>query len=157
MSRHGRTIGMIVAVFAVTGVGLGALGFLATNWATTLFLVNAQGETAVQFGPVFVALAAFFGVVLAFFVGPVLAAVLGMLMGSKQRDPAQASIATGAGALVGFLVLGLLVAPGLLLGIGAESSAPFGLGGFVVRLGIASIPTALVGATAGALGVVAAD
>lgn len=78
-------------------------------------------------------------------------------MGSKQRDPAQAAVATGAGSLVGFFVLGVLVVPGILLGIGAGSSAPFGVGGFLLRLGIGSIPTALVGAIGGVLGVMAAD
>lgn len=157
MNRYGRTIGMIVAVFVVTGLGLGALGFLATNWATTIFLVHAQGETAVRFGPVFVALSAFLGVVLALFAGPVLATVLGVLMGSKLRDPAQAALATGAGSLVGFLLLGILLVPGILLGIGSGASAPFDIGGFFLRLGIGSIPTGVVGAIGGVLGVMAAD
>lgn len=157
MNRQGRAIGTMAAVFALTGLGLAGAGFVATDWATTLFLVNAQGETATRFGPVFVALVAFMTAVLTFFVGPVLAAVLGVLLGSKQRDPMQAATATGGGALVGFLLMGVFVVPGVLLGIGAGAAAPYGFGGFVVRLAFAAIPTMLVGAVAGVVGVSLAD
>lgn len=157
MNRQGRAIGLMVAVFGLTGLGLGGVAYVAADWATTIFLLNAQGETAVRLGPVFVALVAFMVAVLAMFVGPLLAVILGVLFGSKQRDPTQAAISTGGGAFFGFLVMGVFVLPGILLGIGAGGSAPFGSSGYLVRLAVASVPTALVGAVAGALGVVVAD
>lgn len=153
MNRQGRSIGMIVAVFALTGVGLACIGYVATDWATTLFLVNAQGETATRLGPVFVALVAFLTAVLAFVVGPVLAAVLGVLFGSEHRHPLRAATSTGAGAFIGYLISGLLVVAGVLLGVGAGASAPFGIGGYLLQLFITAIPTAAVGAVAGVLGV----
>lgn len=153
MNRQGRSIGMIVAVFALAGVGLASIGYVATDWATTLFLVNAQGETATRLGPVFVALVVFLTAVLAFAVGPVLAAVLGVLFGSEHRHSSQAAISTGAGAFIGYLVSGLLAIAGILLGIGAGGSAPFGIGGYLLQLFITAIPTAVVGAVAGVLGV----
>lgn len=157
MSRQGRAVAAITAVFGLTGLGVGVLAYVATDWATTLFLVRAQGETAVRFGPVFVALVSFLVATLALLAGPVLAAVLGILFGSKHRDVTTAATTTGAGSLVGFLVMGLLVLPGVLLGVGAGASAPFGVGGYVVRLAIGAVPTAVVGAVAGAIGVRLAD
>lgn len=157
MSSLGRAVGVITAVFAVTGIGLGATGYVATNWATTIFLVNAQGETAVRLGPVFVALVSFIVAVLGFFVGSVLAAVLGVLVGSQFRVPTRAALATGLGGFVGAIVLGLLVLPGVYLGIGAGSSTPFGVTAYLLRLVGAAIPAALVGALAGVIGVTLGD
>lgn len=155
MNRQGRAVGLIVAVFGLTGLALGVLAYVTTDWATTLFLVNARGETARQFGPVFVALVSFLVVTLALFVGPVLAAILGILFGSKHRDAVAAATTTGAGSLGGFLLMALLVLPGVLLGAGA--SVPFGIVGFLFRSVVAAIPTTVVGAAAGVLGVLLAD
>jgi len=155
MNRQGRTVGLIVAVFGLTGLALGVLAYVTTDWATTLFLVTARGETARQFGPVFVALVAFLVVTLALFVGPVLAAILGILFGSKHRETVPAATTTGAGSFAGFLLLALLVLPGVLLGAG--TNVPFGIVGFLLRAVVAAIPTTLVGVATGVLGVVLVD
>lgn len=153
MSRQGRAIGMITAVFAVTGLGLAAIGFVATDWATTIFLVNAQGETATRFGPVFLALVVFLTTITGFVVGPVLAAVLGVLFGSEHRDSTRAATATGVGTFLGYLVMGFLAFSGIILGVGAGASAPFGIGSFLLKLVVTAIPTTVVGILGGVLGV----
>lgn len=148
---------MFVVVFALVGVGLAVVGFAATNWATTLFLLGAQGETAARFGPVFVALLAFVLAVVVFVTGPVLAVLLGILFGSRLRTTGPAAGVTAAGSFLGVLAMGALALPGVLAGVGGGASAPFGLPALGLHLLLTAVTSAAVGGLAGAVGVRLAD
>lgn len=152
MSTRARSIGFIAAVFAVVGVGVGAVGYVGADWATGIFYLQASGDTAAQFGPIFVALVAFQIALLAFVLGPLLAGVLGVLVGSQQHVRREAVTTTAGGAFVGFVLLGVIAVPVASAGIGGGVESPFSVGGFAVRLVAAAIPTTVVGALAGVVG-----
>jgi hypothetical protein len=145
MTSTSRTAALLVGVFAVVGLALGIVGYVAVSWAQTRFVAAAAGNAPGEFGPVFVGLVFFQTVVTDLALGTVLAALLGTLAGSRFRDPRRAAATTGAGTGVGCL---------LLAGLGVGLT---GLAGVdqAVGLGPALGPiaaTALVGGGAGAAG-----
>lgn len=153
MSREADAVSGIVAVFAAIGLGMGLTGFAGMGWAQSQFLVAAGGETARQFGPVFVALVYFQNANTAFFVGPVVAVLAGVLFGSRLRSgPTAAAVAAGS-SLLGFYVMAFLTVLVMALALGGPGgSQAFGLGQAVGPILTAGVPTAVVGGVAGYLG-----
>lgn len=153
MSRPAEDLAGIVVVFATVGLGMGLTGYNAMAWAQTQFLTAAGGGTAERFGPVFVALVYFQSANVALFLGPVVAALSGLLFGSRMRDRRTAAAVGGGGALAGFYVMALttvLVASLALSGEGASQA--FGLGQAVGPVAVAGLPAAVAGAIGGYVG-----
>lgn len=153
MARATDNLAGIVAVFGTVGLGLGLTGYNTMAWAQSQFLTAAGGETAQQFGPIFVALVYFQGANVAFFLGPVVATLAGLLFGTRMRDRRTAAAVAGAGSLAGFYVMALvtiLLSSLALSGPGASQS--FGLLQALVPVLLAGIPTAIAGAIAGYVG-----
>ena len=147
-----RQAGLIVATFALVGVALGVLGFVAGDWARTQFVTAASGATPETFGPVFLALSIFQTTVTVLFVGPVLAAVLGLLSGSRFADPSAAAGVAAGGALVGFFCMAGLGLLGLSALSGPGTAQVYSLRAALGPLLLSGAVTTATGAGAGALG-----
>ena len=146
-----RQIGLIVATFATVGVALAVVGFVAVDWARTQFVVAATGTDPATFGPVFVAVSTFQTTVTLFFAGPVLAAALGLLSGSRFVAPTAAAGVAAAGTLAGFFLMAGVGLVGLSVPSGAGTGQTYALGQAVGPL-LLSVATAATGGVAGALG-----
>lgn len=147
-----RQAGLIVAVFSLVGAALGVVGFVAGDWARTQFVTAATGAQPATFGPVFLALSVFQTTVTLLATGPVLAAVLGLLSGSRFTDPSAAAGVAAGGALVGFFCMAGLGLLGLSALSGPGTGQVYSLRGAVGPLLIAGAVTTAIGGVAGALG-----
>jgi hypothetical protein len=148
----GRQVGLVVGTFAAVGVALGLVGFVAVDWARTQFVAAATGADPATFGPVFVALAAFQTTVTLFFAGPVVAAALGVLSGSRFADARRAAGVGGGGALVGFFLMAGLGLVGLSLPSGTGTEQTYALEAALGPLLLSGVATAASGGVAGVLG-----
>lgn len=148
MTSTTRVGGLIVGTFAAVGVGLAVVTWTAGSWGQVLFLSGAGGETT-RFGPVFLALVAFQTTVSSLLLGPALGALLGTLAGSRFARLGRATVVSGAGALVGTVVMGLPVAV-LATTTGGPQAYP--LGAAVAPIGVAAVAAGAVGAAGGAVG-----
>ncbi|WP_248897336.1 hypothetical protein [Haloplanus halobius] len=147
--RHGA---LIVGTFAVVGAALGVVGFVTAGWARTQFVTGATGTAPATFGPVFVALSVFQTTVTLFLAGPVVAALLGLLSGSRFADEATAGSVAAGGTLLGFCCMAGLGILGLSALSGAGTEQTYALGSAVGPLLLASVATAATGGVAGVLG-----
>lgn len=147
-----RQAGLIVATFALVGAALGVVGFVAGDWARTQFVTGATGSAPETFGPVFLALSVFQTTVTLLFAGPVLAAVLGLLSGSRFADPSAAAGVAAGGALVGFFCMAGFGLLGLSTLSGPGTEQLYSLRGAVTPLLLTGAATTAVGGVAGALG-----
>ena len=147
-----RQAGLIVATFALVGVALGVVGFVAGDWARTQFVTAASGSQPATFGPVFLALSVFQTTVTLLFTGPVLAAVLGLLSGSRFADPSAAAGVAAGGALVGFFCMAGLGLLGLSALSGPGTEQLYSLRAALGPLLLTGVVTMAVGGGAGALG-----
>jgi hypothetical protein len=134
------------------GVALGVVGFVGADWARTQFVTAATGTDPTAFGPVFVALSVLQTTVTLFFAGPVLAATLGLLSGSRFTDAGRAGIVGAGGSLVGFFVLAGAGLAGVALVSGAGSGQTYPLAGALGPLLFAGVATAAAGGLSGLLG-----
>ncbi|WP_418286555.1 hypothetical protein [Halorubrum sp. DTA46] len=143
--------GLIAAVFAVVGVGVGLSGAVATGWAETALATAATGETA-RFGPVFVA-QSYLTVTAAALVGaPILAGVLGVLVGSRSYDASEAAATSGVGAGIGALIYGLAVVVLIVASQGAAATQAYGITDALGSIATITLVAAVVGAATGVLG-----
>lgn len=143
--------GLIAAVFAVVGVGVGLSGAVATGWAETALATAATGETA-RFGPVFVA-QSYLAVTAAALVGaPVIAGVLGVLVGSRSYTAGEGAVTCGLGAGLGALVYGLVVVVLVVASQGGAATQAYGVTDALGSIATTSAVAAVVGAVAGVLG-----
>ncbi|MFB6195553.1 MAG: hypothetical protein ABEI80_05240 [Haloplanus sp.] len=147
-----RQGGLIVATFAVVGAALGVVGFVTADWARTQFVTAATGSTPETFGPVFLALSVFQTTVTLLFAGPVVAAMLGLLSGSRFPDGATAGGVAAGGALVGFFVMSGLGLAGLSLLTGTGTRQTYALGSAAGPLLLTGVVTAVTGGAAGVMG-----
>lgn len=152
MAREVDTLAGIIAVFGTVGLGTGLTGYNTMAWAQSQFL-TAAGGSAREFGPIFVALVYFQGANVAFFLGPVVATLAGLLFGTRMRDRRTAAAVAGGGALVGFYLMALLTVLLSSLALSAQgASQSFGLLQALVPIVLAGIPTAIAGTIAGYVG-----
>jgi len=147
-----RQAGLIVGVFALVGVALGVVGFVAGDWARTQFVTAAGGSALETFGPVFLALSVFQTTVTILVTGPVLAAVLGLLSGSRFTDPSAAAGVAAGGALVGFFCMAGVGLLGLSALSGPGTAQIYALRTALGPLLLVGAVTTAVGGGAGALG-----
>lgn len=152
MAAAGRVFGLVVAVFGVLGIALGASGYLAVDWARTQFLVAAGGTTPSQFGPVFVALVALQTTVSQFLVGTAVAGLVGTMAGSRFPDARTAGLVAGGGSLVGFYLMAALAVLPVTLAGGPGTEQVYGLGQAVGPLLLAGVPAAVAGGIGGVVG-----
>ncbi|MFB6302589.1 MAG: hypothetical protein ABEH78_06990 [Haloferacaceae archaeon] len=152
MPATGRVLGLIVGVFAVLGVALGASGYLAMEWAREQFVVAAGGTTPGQFGPVFVALVAFQTTVSQFLIGTAVAAVVGVMAGSRFAVPRTAGLVAAAGSLTGFYLMGLIAVLCLSLVGGPGTGQVYSVGQAFGPLAMGGVPAAVAGGAGGVAG-----
>lgn len=152
MASAGRVFGLVVAVFAVLGVGLGASGYLAVDWARTQFLVAAGGTTPSRFGPVFVALVAFQTTVSAVLVGTAVAGLVGAMAGSRFPEARTAGLVAGGGSLVGFYVMAALAVLFVTSVGGPGTDQIYAPAQALMSLLLAGGPAAVAGGAGGVLG-----
>lgn len=146
-------LALVVGVFAAVGVGLALTAYVSMGWARVQFVTDAAGTSPETFGPVFVAAVAVQTTVTAFLVGPVLAGLLGFLVGSRYTVGSTAAVVTGGGSLLGFYVLALCAVGGVVAGLsGAGTEQVYGVGQVLGTLLVAGVPTLVVGAAGGVLG-----
>lgn len=148
----GRQAGLIVGTFTLVGAALGVVGFVAGDWARTQFVTAATGSAPGTFGPVFLALSVFQTTVTLLFTGPVLAAVLGLLSGSRFADPSAAAGVAAGGALVGFFCLAGLGLLGLSIPSSPGTEQAYSLSAAAGPLLVTGTATTVTGGVAGALG-----
>ncbi|MFC7166209.1 hypothetical protein [Halospeciosus flavus] len=149
-SDRWRTAGLVVAVFAVVGVGLGLTGLVGLSWVK-----SRVGGGAFGMGQVVTTLAFLQSAVVTLLIGPTVGGIVGAILG-RDATPGGArdgAFAAGVGSFFGFYVLaGLaLFLMSLALG-GGDGGGGANLGDLVVPVVQAGVPTALVGAGAALLG-----
>lgn len=147
-----RQVALIVATFAAVGVAVGVVAFVTADWARAQFVVGAGGAQPAEFGPVFVALSMFQTTVTMFFAGPVVAAAVGLLSGSRFRKWTTAAGVTAAGTLVGFFLMTGIGLLGLGLVSGPGTGQTYALGAALGPLLLSAVATALAGGCAGVVG-----
>jgi hypothetical protein len=148
----GRQVGLIVGTFAAVGVALGMVGYATADWARTQFIAEASGASPGEFGPVFVALSTFQTTVTMFVVGPVVAASLGLLSGSRFVDPRRAGGVATVGSLAGFLLMTGLGIVGVGLVSGSGTGQIYTPGAAVGPLLLSAVATGATGGVAGVAG-----
>lgn len=153
-----KTIGLIVAVFAAVGVGLGLTGYLSLSWMQGTLTSSGQGEFANAIGQMLVGVILLQSVILTFFTGPTVATITGLVGGAVTASRKRAAAINGAGTFVGFYVM-VVVAVFVMTqayggggSSGGSSESTFQMGKALGTAMKAGIPTAAVGVVAGYLG-----
>jgi len=144
-------IGLITAVFAVVGAGVGLVAAVTTGWAEAALATAATGETA-QFGPVFVAQTYLAVTAAALAIVPLLAGVLGVLVGSRAYDTTEAAATCGVGAGIGALVYGLVVVVLVVASQGEAATQAHGITDAAGSVATAGLVSGVIGAATGVLG-----
>ncbi len=148
---RGAEIGFVVALFMTVGVGVGIVGIATTSWAETAFATGAGGD-AERFGPIFVAQLYLAVTAAALLAAPLLAGVLGVLVGSRSYDVREAATTCGIGSGVGALAYGGLVVAFV---VGSQGTAADQAYAALDALGpvlATAVGSAIVGGVAGVLG-----
>lgn len=153
-SDRWRTAGLVVAVFAAVGVGLGLTGFVGLSWVK-----SRVGGGALGVGEVVTTLAFLQSAVVTLLIGPTVGGVVGAVVGTgagpgASGDERERAFAAGVGSFFGFYVLALLALflMSLALGGGDGGGGGANLGDLLVPVLEAGVPTALVGAAAALVG-----
>jgi len=144
-----QSIGFVTAIFVVFGIVLGILSYISGSWAQSQLITDAGGSD--EFGPIFIAIAYLQTAVIIFFLGPVLAALIGGLLGGVFSNPKTALITGGAGSLVGFYIMCVVALGLLMLSKGAEADQAFSFGQALFPMIVSGIPTAIMGGLISAL------
>lgn len=152
MPSTGRVVALIVGVFAVLGVALGASGYLAMGWAREQFVVAAGGSSPGEFGPVFVALVAFQTTVSQFLVGTAVAGVVGAMAGSRFAVPRTAGLVGAGGSVVGFYLMGLIAVFLVSLAGGPGTDQVYDVGQALGPLALGGVPAGIAGGAGGVAG-----
>lgn len=143
-----QSVGFVTAVFAVFGIVLGILSFVSGSWAQSQLITGAGGG---DFGPVFIAIAYLQTAIIIFFLGPVIAALVGGLLGGVFSNPKTALITGGGGSLVGFYIMSVIALGVLTLSKGGQAQQAFSFGQALFPMLISGIPTAIMGSLVSAL------
>lgn len=149
MDRNGVTF--VATVFLLVGVGIGLVGVAVTGWAETAFATEATGDTE-RFGPVFVAQLYLTVTAVALVCAPLLAGVLGVLVGSRTYGTVTAATTCGIGAGIGTLGYGVAVVVFVVGSQGAAAEQAYDAVEAVGPVGVTTVVSAGVGAVSGVLG-----
>ena len=145
---NGNGVGLTAAVFAVVGVGVGLVGAATTGWAEASLAVAATGETA-RFGPVFVAQSYLAVTAAALVFAPLLAGVLGVLVGSRAYDAREAAATCALGGGLGALTYGLVVVVLVVASQGEAAAQAHGIadafGSVLTTAAVATVVSAVTG------------
>jgi hypothetical protein len=152
---NGNGVGLTAAVFAVVGAGVGLVAAATTGWAETALATAATGETA-RFGPVFVAQSYLAVTAAALVFAPLLAGVLGILVGSRAYDVREAAATCGLGGGLGALTYGLVVVVLVVASQGEAATQAHGIADAFGSILTTAVVAAVVGAVTGVLGSVTA-
>ena len=144
-------IGLISAVFVVVGAGVGLVAAVTTGWAEAALATAATGETA-RFGPVFVAQTYLAVTAVALMLTPLLAGILGMLVGSRAYDAKEAAVTCGLGSGLGALVYGIVVVVLIVASQGEAATQAHGIVDAGGSLATAGLVSGVIGAVTGVLG-----
>jgi len=144
-----QSVGFVTAIFAVFGIVLGLLSYISGSWAQSQLIADAGGPE--EFGPIFIAISYLQTAVIIFFLGPVLAALIGGLLGGVFSNPKTALITGGAGSLVGFYIMCVVAIGLLMLSKGSEAEQAFSFGQALFPMIVSGLPTAIMGALISAL------
>ncbi|WP_418281607.1 hypothetical protein [Halorubrum sp. DTA98] len=144
-------IGFVAAVFVIVGVGVGIVALAATGWAESAFVTDATGD-AERFGPVFLAQLYLSVTVAALVVAPALAAVTGVLVGSRAYGHTEAATTCGIGAGIGALGYGLVVVAFVVGSQGSAAGQAYGVVETLGPVGATVVASAIVGSVTGVLG-----
>ncbi|PAU83216.1 hypothetical protein CK500_10460 [Halorubrum salipaludis] len=147
----GNGVGLTAAVFAVVGAGVGLVAAATTGWAEAALATAATGETA-RFGPVFVAQSYLAVTAAALAFAPLLAGVLGVLVGSRAYDAREATVTCGLGGGLGALTYGLVVVVLVVASQGEAATQAHGIADAFGSILTTAVVAAVVGAVTGALG-----
>lgn len=148
---NGNGVGLTAAVFAVVGAGVGLVAAAATGWAEAALATAATGETA-RFGPVFVAQSYLAVTAAALVLAPLLAGVLGVLVGSRAYDAREAAATCGLGGGLGALAYGLVVVVLIVASQGEAATQAHGIADAFGSILTTAVVAAVVGAVTGVLG-----
>jgi len=149
MKKTLQAVGFMISLFTLFGIALGVLAFVSGSWAQSQLVTDAGGAT--DFGPIFIAIAYLQTAVIIFFLGPVIAALVGGLLGSVFSSPKTALITGGGGSLVGFYIMSVIALGVLVLSKGDVATQAFSFGQALVPMLVAGIPTAIMGSLVSAL------
>jgi hypothetical protein len=147
-----RQVSLIVGAFGVVGAAFGVVGFVVSDWALTQFVTAATGSTPETFGPVFVSLSVFQTTVTLFFAGPILAATVGLLAGSRFADAGTAGVVAGGGTLLGFFLMAAAGLAGIALLSGPGADQTYTLSAALGPLLLSGAATAATGGVTGVFG-----
>ncbi|WP_123622025.1 hypothetical protein [Halorubrum sp. CSM-61] len=148
---NGNGVGLTAAVFAVVGAGVGLVAAATTGWAEAALATAATGETA-RFGPVFVAQSYLAVTAAALAFAPLLAGVLGVLVGSRAYDAREAAATCGLGGGLGALAYGLVVVVLVVASQGEAATQAHGIADAFGSVLTTAAVAAVVGAVTGVLG-----
>ncbi|WP_144923076.1 hypothetical protein [Halorubrum salsamenti] len=148
---NGNGVGLTAAVFAVVGTGVGLVAAATTGWAEAVLATAATGETA-RFAPVFVAQSYLAVTAAALVLAPLLAGVLGVLVGSRAYGAREAAATCGLGGGLGALAYGLVVVVLVVASQGEAATQAHGIADAFGSILTTAIVSTVVGAVAGVLG-----
>ena len=149
MKKIVQLTGIMTLVFAVFGIALGLLAFISGSWAQSQLITEAGG--AVEFGPVFIAVAYLQTAVVIFLLGPVIAALTAGLLGAQLPGPKLSLLIGGVSSLFGFYIMSSIALLILVLSKGAEAEQAFSFTQALFPMIMAGIPTAIMGSLISAL------
>ena len=149
MKKIVQLTGIMTLVFAVFGIALGLLAFISGSWAQSQLITEAGG--AVEFGPVFIAVAYLQTAVVIFLLGPVIAALTAGLLGAQLPGPKLSLLIGGVSSLFGFYIMSSIALLILVLSKGAEAEQAFSFTQALFPMVMAGIPTAIMGSLISAL------
>jgi hypothetical protein len=144
--------GIVVGMFFIVGLGVGATGYVGVSWLDAELVESATGQTQ-SFGQLFVGLAFFQSVLFAFLVGPAVASLAGLRSAAQLASDRDVALVAGLGSFVGFYLMAFLAVGVLSLAVEGGGPDQFGveLGTVVLPLLRAGIPTGVVGLLTGLL------
>lgn len=147
----GGRIGGVIVTFLAVGLGVGVLAVTMTGWAETAFATGAGGNAA-EFGPIFVA-QSYLAVTAAALLGaPVVAGVVGLVVGTQTFGPGEAAATAGIASAAGSLAYALVVVGLVVLFQGPEAEQAYGLLEGLTPAALTVLVSTLVGAGTSVVG-----
>lgn len=150
MKRLIRNFVVTMTMFVIFGIALGILAYVAGTWAQTQLIADAGGQAA-AFGPVFVSVTFLQTAIVILFFGPVVAGIVGSLLGSDLRSPTRALLTGGISSLLGFYLMAIVALGFLVFAKGPDAQQAFSLTHAIQPMLLAGVPTAVIGAVTSTL------
>lgn len=149
MDSRVLTTAKVIGLFALLGVGIGLANFLVIDGLTTSQSANGDQNVGEAFVAGFIIIAA---VTFLYFIGPAIAIATSLLTG-RRESRRNSALTNGVGSLIGYYLMFILAFIIMSLAFpenGGTNGSPTSLGDSMMHFKV-GIPTALVGAAAGAV------